>query len=90
MILPVLRDSEIDLTCVTPAEGASGIALILVGPEGTNSIVVVPGANGRLVPADIEAARDTMLAAGVILTQLETSRDVCVQRSPSPPKLVCR
>lgn len=39
---------------VTRTDGvATGVALIVVAADGENSIVVVPGANGRVEPADV-------------------------------------
>ena len=51
---------------------SSGIALIFVGDNGQNSIVVVPGANERLTPADIETAKHRFTGASSLLLQLET------------------
>ncbi|HEY8732946.1 MAG TPA: ribokinase [Puia sp.] len=48
----------------------SGIALIIVNAEGENTIVVAPGANGNLLPADIEKVKN-IGDASVILMQLE-------------------
>ncbi len=48
----------------------SGTALITVNNEGENCIVVAPGANGQLLPKDIEAVR-TLGKAEIILVQLE-------------------
>ncbi len=52
-------------------EAASGVALIVVDAAGQNSIVVAPGANGRLTPADIDAAAEAIKTADLILLQLE-------------------
>ncbi len=49
----------------------AGLALVLVTPDGENSIVVVPGANERLTPADVELAAPLLGAAAVLVTQLE-------------------
>ncbi len=49
----------------------SGTALITVGSDGDNAIVVSPGANGHLSVADIEAAADVIAASKVLLLQLE-------------------
>lgn len=49
----------------------TGIANIYVDEEGDNSIVIATQANGRLSPADVEAAYDTIAAADVMLLQLE-------------------
>ncbi|HEX8552842.1 MAG TPA: ribokinase [Abditibacteriaceae bacterium] len=50
---------------------ASGIALIFVDENGENEIVVAPGANMQLTPADIDAARPVIEGAKVMLLQLE-------------------
>jgi ribokinase len=49
----------------------TGIANITVAQEGENTIVVVPGANSALDPADVEAAREDIAAADLLLLQLE-------------------
>jgi ribokinase len=49
---------------------ASGTALIIVNEEGENSIVVAPGANADLLPADIDYVLHFKKAA-IILMQLE-------------------
>lgn len=66
-----LAAEGIDVTQVTQAAAvASGVALITVS-GGENHIVVIPGANHCLLPADIDAAEAVLAAADVILTQLE-------------------
>jgi ribokinase len=50
---------------------SSGIALISTDGQGQNSIVVVPGANGKLSPQDLERAASLLRSSGMILTQLE-------------------
>lgn len=71
-LLATLRAKGVDTSGITRADGASGIAVILVSEDGQNSIVVVPGANGRLGAGDVRAARERIADAGVVLTQLET------------------
>lgn len=53
----------------------SGVALIAVAANGDNAIVVSPGANARLEPADIAAAATILSAAEVVLLQLEVPID---------------
>jgi ribokinase len=48
----------------------SGTALIIVDEEGENCIVVAPGANAKLLPADIDKVKNISEAA-VLLMQLE-------------------
>lgn len=50
---------------------ASGVALIFVDGNGENEIVVAPGANMRLTPEDVEAARPSIESAKVMILQLE-------------------
>ena len=50
---------------------ASGVAMILVDRRGQNSIVVAPGANSKLTPADIDAAEGLIRTASVVVMQLE-------------------
>jgi ribokinase len=49
----------------------TGVALIGVSSTGQNSIIVAPGANGRLSVDDIDAAADAIRAADVVVAQLE-------------------
>ena len=49
----------------------SGTALIAVGADGDNAIVVSPGANSRFSAADVAGAADVLSAAEVLLAQLE-------------------
>ena len=74
-LLQTLREKGVDTSAIAPAEGPSGIAVILVTPEGQNSIVVIPGANSRLSPADVAANRILLVEAAFILSQLETPMD---------------
>ena len=49
----------------------SGMALITVDAAGENCIVVAPGANDRLTPADIDAVADAIRRSEYLLMQLE-------------------
>lgn len=57
------------------AVAPSGLALITVGPDGDNAIVVSPGANGRVSPADVAEAAALIGAVPVLLMQLEIPYD---------------
>lgn len=50
---------------------SSGVAPIFVEPSGENSILVVKGANARLLPADVDAAAADLETCDLILLQLE-------------------
>jgi ribokinase len=71
----------------------SGVALILVDAAGENSIIVTAGANGRLTPADVEAARPLIEAADAVVLQLEVpaetvARAVDLARQVGTPSIV--
>jgi len=56
----------------TDKELASGVALITVNGAGENEIVVAPGANAALLPADLDQAESAFASADLVLMQLET------------------
>lgn len=56
----------------TDKELASGVALITVNGAGENEIVVAPGANAALLPADLDQAETAFASADLVLMQLET------------------
>ncbi|HEY3232103.1 MAG TPA: ribokinase [Roseiflexaceae bacterium] len=76
-----LHTEGIDAWYITE-DGASstGIATIVVDAEGDNSIIVVPGANGRVGPEDVERAADAIAGADTLILQLEVPLDA-VQRA---------
>ena len=76
MLRSAIDTENIDSQFVkTDAEGGTGIATIVVEPDGDNSIIVVPRANMRLTPQDIEDAAVCIAEASVLLLQLETPID---------------
>ena len=50
---------------------ASGTALIVVDASGENSIVISPGANGRVSPFDVDRVEMRLAGAKILLLQLE-------------------
>ena len=62
----------IDASQVRIIEGtSSGVAPIFVESNGQNRIIVVKGANDRLLPADVDEARPVLEAADCIVLQFE-------------------
>ena len=71
-LLNGLRQHNVRTERVTVTEGVpSGCAIIEVDRKGENSIVVVPGANARLTPADVDAAEQLIASASCVVLQLE-------------------
>ncbi len=62
----------IDTTHVRIIDGVStGVAPIFVEPSGQNRIIVVKGANDRLLPADVDAAAEQLRRVDTIILQFE-------------------
>jgi ribokinase len=61
---------NVDFVAVDP-ENPSGVALITVDKKGENSIVVAPGSNGTLSPADFDKALAELNDSEFVLMQLE-------------------
>ena len=67
-----LQQAGIDTRHVHFTEQASsGVAPITVNREGQNAILIVTGANDLLTAAEIEAAREDIAQAAVLVCQLE-------------------
>ena len=71
MLLSAMAAEHLDGR-IKRAEVGTGVATIVVEPNGENSIIVVPRANMALTPADIEEAALCIAEAEVLLLQLET------------------
>jgi ribokinase len=66
-----LAEAGVSTEHVETVEGSSGTALIITGPNGENSIVVVPGANAHVTAKSLERATPLLKQAGFVLAQLE-------------------
>lgn len=71
----LLRDSMsragVQLDLVRTARRPTGAAYITVTPDGENTIVVSPGANSAVDVEQVEAAKDVIAGAKVLLASLE-------------------
>ena len=73
MLLAAAENEHINSKFVTRrTDIGTGVATIVIEPDGDNSIIVVPRANMALTTADIDAAADCIADADVLLLQLET------------------
>jgi ribokinase len=86
---------------IRDANSVTGTAVILVDERGENSIVVSPGANGFVSPADVTFAEEIIRNAKIVLLQLEIpipavekaidlarKYDVMVLLNPAPARKV--
>jgi ribokinase len=67
---PAIRDN-LARSGVGTVPGSSGLAPMFVADSGENSIVVVPGANGKLTPDAVDRHAGLIRSAGIVLCQLE-------------------
>ncbi|MET7854569.1 ribokinase [Streptomyces avermitilis] len=98
LLLDSQRRAGVDTVGVLAGGAPTGVALITVDPSGDNSIVVSPGANGRLAPQDVRAAGGLLRSAAVVSAQLEIPLESVVEvvrnlapgtrfvLNPSPPR----
>ncbi|AKZ55822.1 ribokinase [Streptomyces ambofaciens ATCC 23877] len=98
LLLDSQRSAGVDTVGVLVGGAPTGVALITVDPSGDNSIVVSPGANGRLAPGDVRAAVSLFHASRVVSAQLEIPLETVVEvvrnlapdsrfvLNPSPPR----
>jgi ribokinase len=70
-LLDNLAKGDVGVWAVERTEGPSGVAPILVADSGENSIVVVPGANGKVDAEYVDRNRELIRGAGMVLLQLE-------------------
>ena len=84
MLRAALKADGVDTAHLTTTpDTPNGVALIAVGADGDNSIVVSPGANNRLSVDDVAAAADVLGAAAVTLVQLESPVDAVLAAAES-------
>ena len=70
-LLDNLANAGVGTEAVARVSGPSGVAPILVSESGENSIVVVPGANGKMDKAAVDRQSALIRSAGMVLCQLE-------------------
>jgi ribokinase len=69
-LLAFLSSQEINTQYISSSSGSpTGTAIIVISAEGDNTIVVVPGANGELLPSDTSEVE--IQKGDVLLSQLE-------------------
>lgn len=71
----LLREAGVDLRDVRTRPGPTGLAIVAVADSGENAIIVIPGANGSMGAAAVEAAAATIAGAAIVVLQGEIPRD---------------
>jgi ribokinase len=75
MLLKSLAEAGVQTGGVEQIAVSSGIAAIFLADSSENSIVVVPGANGNMDRATVDAHAPIIRSAGMVLCQLEIPMD---------------
>ena len=70
-LLENLAHAGVDTAAMAQVEGSSGLAPMFVAESGENSIVVVPGANGKMDREAVDRQAALIRSAGIVLCQLE-------------------
>ncbi|WP_070000072.1 ribokinase [Cellulosilyticum sp. I15G10I2] len=71
-LIESLKHDGVEVSQVQVTEGIStGIATIIVNGDGDNSIIVVSGANFKLIPQDIDRAEEVIKESAIMIAQLE-------------------
>lgn len=75
-LIKSLEHDGVEVSQIRITEGIStGIATIIVNGDGDNSIIVVPGANFKLAPQDVDEAEAVIKESNMIIAQLEVPID---------------
>src|SRR5665213_814796 len=70
-LLENLSQAHVGIEAMAEETGSSGLAPIFSAANGDNSIVVVPGANGKVDAAFVDLHAGVIRKAGMVLCQLE-------------------
>lgn len=73
--LPHLRSSGVDVSGVDTVPGPTGLAVVSVGGDSENTIVVVPGANGAVSASFVGGHAGALAEAAVVVLQGEIPVD---------------
>lgn len=77
-LLEIMKQEQIHTEYISQsASQSTGVASIVVDGDGENRIIVVPGANVEMKPADIEALEPVIGQAAIVVMQLETDLAMC-------------
>jgi len=74
-----LEAAGVRTSSIESVPGSSGLAVILVTSDGSNSIIVIPGANASLRPEDLTGCEELFRDASIVLAQLEIPLDTVEQ-----------
>jgi ribokinase len=77
-----LTGAGVDLQGLRVVDAPTGNAIILVTPDGENSIIVSPAANRYLTPALVDELKPVWAGAAVLVAQLEIPLETIISMLP--------
>lgn len=80
MLLENLKSNHVDVSLVRRADAATGTAIIIVDENGQNSIVLSAGANGKVGPEDVAAARFQDFKLLLLQLEIPLETVICAAR----------
>jgi ribokinase len=80
-LLGYLQNAGVGIEGMGRVPGASGVGVIVIAADAANSIVVIPGSNGLVTPAVVDAQAERIRGAGMVLCQLELPIETVVRVS---------
>jgi ribokinase len=78
-VLKNFHEQGVDTTYIARTAGASGVAPIWVEADGTNRIIVIPGANNAMTPDQAQSALEGLKSYQIVIGQLEIPQAVTAQ-----------
>jgi ribokinase len=79
-VLQAVASESVNTSSVWVDEGSgTGLAVISVDEKAENTIILIPGANGRLDDSDVARAADLLDEGSVVMLQLETPIDASLK-----------
>ena len=78
-VLKNFHEQGVDTTYIARTDGASGVAPIWVEADGTNRIIVIPGANNAMTKAQAKSALEGLKSYQIVIGQLEIPQEVTTQ-----------
>lgn len=85
-----LKAQGVDVSAIgVDGDAGTGIAIITIDRSAENTIVISPGANMKLSPADIEDHRELISSARVVLAQLEIPAETVLATARITTGLLC-
>lgn len=79
LLIESLASAGVDLGALSRVGAPTGVAMIMLTPDGENSIIVAPGANRHVTPELVASQAELLAEARVVVAQLEIPLESVVE-----------